>query len=43
MELKQNYVIKRMNQLLKEHNWTVYRLAKESGLAYSSLQQFQLR
>ncbi|MDD7185224.1 MAG: helix-turn-helix transcriptional regulator [Oscillospiraceae bacterium] len=43
MELKQNYVIERMYQLLKERDWTVYRLAKESGLAYSSLNNIFVR
>ncbi len=43
MELKHNYVIERINQLLKERNWTVYRLAKESGLAYSSLNNIFIR
>lgn len=43
MELEQNYVIERMNRLLKERNWTIYRLAKESGLAYSSLNNIFIR
>ena len=37
MELESNFVTERMNQLLKERNWTIYRLAKESDIAYSSL------
>ena len=43
MELEHNHVIERINQLLKERNWTVYRLAKESGLAYSSLNNIFIR
>lgn len=39
----ENYVIDRMNELLDERNWTVYRLAKESGIAYSSLNNIFVR
>lgn len=41
--LEQNFVTKRMHQLLEERNWTTYRLAKESGLAYSSLNNIFVR
>lgn len=30
-------VQKRIKQLMKERNWTDYRLAKESGLSYSTV------
>lgn len=30
-------VQKRIKQLMKERNWTVYRLAKESGLSHSTV------
>ncbi|MBO5164673.1 MAG: helix-turn-helix transcriptional regulator [Ruminococcus sp.] len=39
----ENYVINRMNELLKERNWTIYRLAKESDIAYSSLNNIFVR
>lgn len=32
-----NEVLCKIKKLLDERNWTVYKLAKESGIAYSSL------
>lgn len=43
MELESNFVTERMNQLLHERNWTIYRLAKESDIAYSSLNNIFVR
>lgn len=39
----ENYVIERMDMLLKERNWSRYKLAKESGIAYSSLNNIFVR
>lgn len=38
-----NWVIKRISDMLKQRNWTIYRLAKESGLSYSSLNNLFVR
>ncbi len=35
MEL--NYVLKKIETLMEQRDWTMYRLAKESGIPYSSL------
>ena len=43
MESESNFVIERMNQLLQERGWTIYRLAKESDIAYSSLNNIFVR
>ena len=43
MKNEQNFVIERIGQLLKEYNWTIYRLAKESELSYSSLNNIFIR
>ncbi len=43
MESESNFVIERMNQLLQERDWTIYRLAKESDIAYSSLNNIFVR
>lgn len=32
-----NQVLKQIQALMKERNWTLYRLAQESGIPYSSL------
>lgn len=36
-------VLARINELCKERNWTIYRLAKESGIQYSTLNNTILR
>lgn len=38
-----NWIIRRINELLNEYGWTVYKLAKESGIPYSSLNNYYLR
>ncbi len=43
MNSADNFVLTRMKELLKEREWTTYRLAKESGLAYSSLNNIFVR
>ncbi len=43
METESNFIIQRMNQLLQERSWTIYRLAKESDIAYSSLNNIFIR
>lgn len=35
--MKEKYVLKKVTQLLQERNWTLYRLAKESEISYSTL------
>lgn len=35
--MRNDYVLKKITQLLDEHNWTLYRLAKEAKLSYSTL------
>lgn len=35
--MKEEYVLKKILSLLDERNWTLYRLAKESDLSYSTL------
>ena len=35
--MREEYVLKRVTQLLKERNWTLYRLAKEGEISYSTL------
>lgn len=35
--MKEEYVLKRITQLRKDRNWTLYRLAKESDISYSTL------
>ena len=35
--MKMNYALSRIKELLDDRNWTVYRLSKESGVPYSSL------
>ena len=35
--MKEEYVLKKVTQLLQERNWTLYRLAKESEISYSTL------
>lgn len=32
-----NYALSRIKELLQERDWSVYRLSKESGVPYSSL------
>ena len=43
MESEYNFVINRINELIKERNWSIYRLAKESSIAYSSLNNIFIR
>ncbi len=43
MGSEQGFVISRMKELLNERNWTIYRLAKESGIPYSSLNNIFVR
>lgn len=35
--MREEYVLKRVTQLLKERSWTLYRLAKEGEISYSTL------
>lgn len=35
--MRDEYVLKKITQLLDEHNWTLYRLAKEAKVSYSTL------
>lgn len=35
--MREEYVLKKVTQLLQERNWTLYRLAKESEISYSTL------
>lgn len=35
--MKEEYVLKKILSLLEDRNWTLYRLAKESNLSYSTL------
>lgn len=43
MEQEKNYVLTRIQQFLDEREWTIYRLAKEADLAYSSLNNIFVR
>lgn len=38
-----NRVMERILAMMKERDWTVYRLAKESGISYSSLNNLIVR
>lgn len=35
--MREDYVLKRVTQLREERNWSLYRLAKEAGISYSTL------
>ena len=35
--MREEYVLKRVTQLREERNWSLYRLAKESDISYSTL------
>lgn len=35
--MREDYVLKRVIQLREERNWSLYRLAKESDISYSTL------
>ncbi len=35
--MREKYVLKRVTQLREERDWSLYRLAKESNLSYSTL------
>ena len=35
--MREEYVLEKGSQLLKERNWTLYRLAKEADISYSTL------
>ncbi len=35
--MREDYVLKKIKQLLTERGWTLYRLAKQSGISYSTL------
>lgn len=43
MKQEKNFILTRIQQFLDERNWTIYRLAKESDLAYSSLNNIFVR
>lgn len=43
MEQEKNFILTRIQQFLDERDWTIYRLAKESDLAYSSLNNIFVR
>lgn len=43
MEQEKNYVLNRIQQFLDERGWTIYKLAKESDIAYSSLNNIFVR
>ena len=36
-KMKEEYVLSKVTQLLEERNWTLYRLAKEADISYSTL------
>lgn len=38
-----NWVMERINDMMKQRGWTTYRLAKESGISYSSLNNLVIR
>lgn len=42
-ESSSNWVIDRIKAMLKQRNWTIYRLAKESDIPYSSLNNLFVR
>jgi len=35
--MKEDYVLKKVTELRNERNWSLYRLAKEAGISYSTL------
>lgn len=35
--MREEYVLKKVTQLREERNWSLYRLAKEAGISYSTL------
>ena len=35
--MTEDFVLKRLNELCKEKKWSIYRLAKESDISYSTL------
>lgn len=35
--MKEEYVLKKVYQLLEERNWTLYQLSKEADISYSTL------
>lgn len=35
--MKEEYVLKKVTQLRKERNWSLYKLAKEADISYSTL------
>lgn len=35
--MREEYVLQKIKQLLDERGWTLYRLAKEAGVSYSTL------
>lgn len=41
--MKINQTLQKINQLMDERGWTYYRLAKESGIPYSSLNSLFLK
>lgn len=43
MEQEKNFILMRIEQFLDKRNWTIYRLAKESDLPYSSLNNIFVR
>lgn len=38
-----NWVLERILDMMKQREWTIYRLAKESGISYSSLNNLVIR
>lgn len=36
-KMKEEYVLSKVTELLEERNWTLYRLAKEADISYSTL------
>ena len=42
-KIQPNWVIQRISDMLKQRNWSVYRLAKQSDLPYSSLNNLFVR
>lgn len=43
METEKNFVITRISELMNERGWSIYRLAKESRISYSSLNNIFVR
>ena len=37
LPMREDYVRKKVDQLLKEHNWNLYQLSKEADISYATL------